>query len=52
MSRLSILLDLWDFLRTRKKFWLLPILAMLLLLGLFVVLTGSSALAPFIYALF
>ncbi len=52
MSRIAILRDLWDYLRVRKKFWLLPLLAMLLLLGLFVVLTGSSALAPFIYALF
>ena len=52
MSRLSVLRELFDFLRIRKKFWLLPLVVMLLVMGLFVVLTGSSALAPFIYALF
>jgi hypothetical protein len=52
MSRLSILRDLWDFLKIRKKFWLLPVILFLLLLGVFIVLSSSSALAPFIYALF
>jgi hypothetical protein len=44
--------ELWLFLKTRKKFWLLPLLGLLLLLGLLVVLTSSSALASFIYTLF
>lgn len=44
--------DLWGFLRVRKKFWLLPILVFLLLFGALVVLTGGSAIAPFIYAVF
>jgi hypothetical protein len=52
MSRLSILRELWDFLRVRKKFWLLPVLLFLLILGIFIALSSSSALAPFIYALF
>ncbi len=52
MGHLSIVRDLWDFLKIRKKFWLLPMLLVLLVLGLFVVLSSSSALAPFIYALF
>lgn len=52
MSRLSILKDLLDFLRVRKKFWLLPVILFLLILGVFIVLSSSSALAPFIYALF
>jgi hypothetical protein len=52
VSRLSILMDLWDFLKVRKKFWLLPVILVLLILGVFIVLSSSSALAPFIYALF
>ncbi|MDM7915924.1 MAG: DUF5989 family protein [Candidatus Eisenbacteria bacterium] len=52
MERISMLRDLWDFLRERKKFWLLPVILMLLVLGVFVILSGSSAIAPFIYALF
>jgi len=43
---------IWGFLRVRKKWWLGPILAMLLLLGLLIVATEGSAVAPFIYALF
>jgi len=48
----SILLELWDFLKVRKKFWLLPILLMMLLLGGLLVLVEGSAIAPFIYTLF
>ncbi len=48
----SFLKDLWGFLRQRKKFWLLPIVLVLLLLGLLLVLTEGSAVAPFIYTLF
>lgn len=51
-DRLSILGELWHYTRERKRFWIAPIVAILLLLGLFIVLTEGSALAPFIYALF
>jgi hypothetical protein len=44
--------ELLLFLRTRKKFWLLPLICILLLLAVLVVITGSSALAPLIYTLF
>ena len=43
---------IWGFLRTRKKWWLTPIIFFLLLISLFVVLSQGSAVAPFIYALF
>ena len=51
-SKLSIVGELWDFMRVRKKWWLGPIVFMLLLLGLLIVFTQGSALAPFIYTLF
>ena len=44
--------DLWDFLRVRKKFWLLPLILILLTFGVLIVLTAGSAIAPFIYTLF
>jgi len=44
--------DLWSFLKVRKKFWLLPIIVVLLLFGVLIVLTSGSAIAPFIYTLF
>ncbi len=44
--------DLWGFLRERKKFWLLPIIVILLTFGVLIVLTTGSAIAPFIYTLF
>ena len=44
--------DLWGFLRVRKKFWLLPIILVLMLFGAMIELTGGSAIAPFIYAIF
>jgi len=44
--------ELWGFLRTRKKFWLSPIIVALLLLGAMVVLTSGSVIAPFIYTVF
>ncbi len=50
--KMSILKEFWGFLKTRKKWWLLPIIIMLVLLGLLIVLTEGSALAPFIYTLF
>ncbi len=49
---MEFLADLWGFLRVRKKFWLLPIILVLLLVGGLVLLTSGSALAPFIYTLF
>ena len=52
MGKISILREFWEFLRIRKKFWLAPIVVILLLLSLLIVLTQGSALAPFIYALF
>jgi Family of unknown function (DUF5989) len=51
-SRLSIFGELWAFMRVRKKWWLGPIMIFLLLLGVLIVFTEGSALAPFIYALF
>jgi len=44
--------DLWGYLRKRKKYWLVPIIFTLLLFGGIIVLTGGSAIAPFIYTLF
>jgi hypothetical protein len=52
MQKLSTLMEFWAFLRTRKKWWLTPIIVLLVLLGTLIVLTEGSALAPFIYALF
>lgn len=49
---MDFLLDLWGFLRVRKKFWLLPIIMTLLLFGVLIVLSSGSAIAPFIYTLF
>ena len=51
-SRVSLISELWAFMRVRKKWWLAPIFIVLGLLSLLIVLTGESALAPFIYALF
>ncbi|MEW6544261.1 MAG: DUF5989 family protein [Nitrospirota bacterium] len=48
----SFLKELWAFMRERKKFWLLPIIMVLLLFGALLVLTEGSAVAPFIYTLF
>lgn len=50
--KIGILKEFWDFLMTRKKWWLLPIIIMLVLLGALIVFTEGSALAPFIYTLF
>lgn len=44
--------DLWLYMKERRKFWLLPVLIILLLLGILIVLGGSSAFAPFIYTIF
>ncbi len=48
----SFLKEFWAFIRVRKKYWLLPILVVMVLLGGLVVLTQGSAVAPFIYTLF
>lgn len=48
----SFLEELWDFMRVRKKFWLAPIIIILLLFGALIVFTQGSAVAPFIYTLF
>jgi hypothetical protein len=48
----EFLLELWDFMKERKKFWLLPIIVCMILLGSLIVFTSSSAVAPFIYTLF
>ncbi len=49
---IDLLNDMWAFLRERKKFWLLPIVLVLMLLGALLVLAQGSAVAPFIYTLF
>jgi hypothetical protein len=48
----EFVMELWAFMRERKKFWLLPIIMVLLMLGTLIVLTQGSAVAPFIYTLF
>ncbi len=49
---MGLLREFWGFMKVRKKFWLLPIVIILVLLGTLIVFTESSAVAPFIYALF
>jgi hypothetical protein len=48
----ELLIELWSFMKERKKFWMMPIIICLLLLGSLIVLTSGSAVAPFIYTLF
>jgi hypothetical protein len=48
----ELLKDLWDFMRVRKKFWLAPIIIVLVLLGMLIVFAQGSAVAPFIYTIF
>jgi hypothetical protein len=52
MANQSILSEFWEFLKVRKRYWLAPIVIVLLLLGALIVFTETSAVAPFIYALF
>jgi len=52
MSKLSILKEFWNFLKVRKRFWLAPIIFLLLLLSLLIIFAQGSAVAPFIYTLF
>lgn len=49
---MSMVRELWEFMRVRKKFWLLPIIIIMVLLGGLLVLAQGSAVAPFIYTLF
>jgi hypothetical protein len=44
--------DLWGFLKARKKFWLMPLIVIMLVLGALLLLAANSAIAPFIYTLF
>ncbi len=52
MGKQTLIGEFWEFLRMRKRYWLLPIVIMLSLLGMLIVFTEGSAVAPFIYALF
>jgi len=52
MSKLGVIKEFWEFLKVRKKWWLMPIIIFLLVLGILIVFTESSALAPFVYTLF
>ncbi len=49
---MSFVLELWKFMRVRKKYWLMPVVAMMVLLGGLLVLVEGSAVAPFIYTIF
>jgi len=49
---MSFLAELWEFLKTRKKFWLLPIVIVMLLFGVLLILAQGTAIAPFIYTMF
>ena len=49
---MDLIRDLWAFMRVRKKFWLAPIVLVMVLLGVLIVLAQGSAVAPFIYTLF
>ena len=49
---MSFLFELWDFMRARKKYWLLPIIIIMVVFGGLVVLSQGSAVAPFIYTIF
>jgi len=49
---MSFILELWQFMKVRKKFWLLPIIFMMVIFGGLIVLSQGSAVAPFIYTIF
>jgi hypothetical protein len=49
---MEFLKDLWLFMKERKKYWLVPVIIVLLLLGIFIIIGAGSAMAPFIYTLF
>lgn len=52
VKNMNIVVELWQFLKERKKWWLLPVILGLLFLGFLIVMTSGSALGPFIYTLF
>jgi hypothetical protein len=52
MANSSLVRELWAFMRVRKKYWLLPILVVMVLVGTLLVFASGSALAPFIYTIF
>lgn len=52
MSKGRVVSELWQFLRQEKKYWLLPIVAVFVLLGFLIIFSQASAVAPFIYTLF
>jgi uncharacterized membrane protein YjdF len=52
MSKLRVLSEIWQFMRYNRKYWLAPIIAVLLLVGLLLIVAKSSVIAPFIYTLF
>lgn len=52
MANQSLISEFWEFIKMRKKYWLIPIIFFLLLIGSVIVFTEGSAIAPFIYALF
>jgi len=52
MAKIEILVELWAFMRERKRYWLAPIVLILVLFGLLLVFTETSAVAPFVYTLF
>jgi hypothetical protein len=49
---LDLLIDIWDFLKVRKKYWLAPLIITIVLLGTLIVFTQGSVIAPFIYSIF
>jgi competence protein ComGC len=49
---MEFLRDLWDFLKTRKKYWLIPLIIILLIFAVLIVISSGTAIAPFIYTLF
>lgn len=49
---MSILKELWSFMKVRKKYWLMPIIAIMLLFGSLIVLTQGTVISPFVYTLF
>ena len=52
MGKISLIREFWVFLKVRKKFWLMPIFVVLVLLGMLLIFAQTSPLAPFIYTLF
>ena len=52
MNKLSVIKEFWEFLNTRKKWWLFPIFIFIILLSALIIFTEGSAIAPFIYTLF